>query len=132
MTIRQAMLLAADRIERSPSCYNFYNSRSPGHRGDGCIIGWTAYYMGEAPGQECGVDGDSDSLCHKLFGIQPDVFFNRIHDLNKKTFSEPRFVAQAMRLYADKYHPDEPIGIPDAVRNIFTLTNEQLREALDA
>lgn len=134
MNIRQAMLLAADRIERSPSCYNFYNARSPGHRDDGCIIGWTAYYMGEQPNQECGVDGDGSlrNLCGKLFGVTPRVFFDRIIALNKRTFVETEFVAKAMRAYADKFLPAEPAGIPDGVRDIFTLTNEQLREALDA
>jgi hypothetical protein len=133
-TIRQAILSAADHIEARPEDFDFGTGEVPRSCGTpGCALGWIGFYVGGYK--------DYAAVSEGVFGMDRIEFYQRLTNLERgdsdKNWSYGDWThgavacARALRLYADKYHP-AAVGIPDVVRNIFTLTNEQLREALDA
>ena len=51
--IRQAILKAADHIERNPNSFDYCRAiTTPRQNGSGCYVGWIAFFAGEEPGQE--------------------------------------------------------------------------------
>jgi hypothetical protein len=135
MNIRQAILRAADHVEANPQLFDFCGAtNSPTEViGRGCYVGWIAFFSGEAGGQRCGSTHTESALCRRLLGIPFRDFEDRmrliVHD-HGRSLSSKDFAATALRLYADKYHPQE--GLPDSVRNIFTMSNANLAKALEA
>jgi hypothetical protein len=131
MNTRQAILGAAHQIEMKPSTFDFDSCQKPECGTPGCALGWVGFFLGVEDTQ-----GGYPSRVACAMGCERNAadFYDRMNRLgDTKWHLTAAACASALRRYADKYHPAEQnAGIPDAVRNIFTLTNEQLREALDA
>src|SRR5271155_908674 len=107
MDIRNAILKAADHIERNPHKFSYVDAtNTPRPDGRGCFVGWVAYFMGEKAGQKCGSRGTDSPLCHKLFGVGFMPLIDRLRDLVPNAH-HAELAPKALRLYADKYHPAE-------------------------
>lgn len=115
MDIRQAILKAAEHIDRSPRDFYFLHTTVPHACGSpGCAIGWIAFFSGEK--KQLHVD---DALPGTL-GITQDEFYDRM----TKCGGGPRYgvdnwkdnsvlCAATLRRYADKYHPAEAKATTD-------------------
>jgi hypothetical protein len=120
MQIRQAVLKAADSIEQYPGLFDFSSVVKPNMDCGvpSCAIGWIAFWL-----------GINDMLPIDLFGKVTEslglgsdfhaatFFYKRMDNVYGDVgwkWSAPE-CAKALRLYADKYHPD----IPESVRRIF-------------
>lgn len=108
MNIYQATLAAADHIERNPGNYDFCGAvRSPSSTADkGCLIGWIAYFVGEAADQPCGSQSDDAPLARRLVGVSFAEFEERFTPLvlrNGGSYSDAGPSAAALREYAAKY-----------------------------
>lgn len=111
--IREAILAAADHIERNPNSFWFMEPHVPETpRKKGCALGWIGYFF-KGPWsshREVSID---------LLGMQPDEFYRRLvaADLG----CEPRQVAlnnqnqwmddheicvRSLRRFVDKYYPE--------------------------
>ena len=115
MNIRQAILKAADHIERNPSDFQFSSLAVPGQCGTpGCALGWIGYFG-------C-VKSDSwlfltvtNSDVARFLGLETTgYFYNRVGDCSKQVngtrwyewHARADLCAAALRLYADRYHPE--------------------------
>jgi hypothetical protein len=113
--IRQAILKAADHIERYPDDFDFAATKVPDCGTPGCALGWIAAFAGlKERYSEAAVwmglaaeplRGGSDR--QRVY-----TFYNRMDDLVGYWHKDPAICAKGMRLYADKYHP-APIRVPD-------------------
>jgi hypothetical protein len=133
MNIRQAVLKAADHIERNPHLYEFYRNEVPECGTPGCMLGWIGHFLG--------VKGSVGyEVCPAMgLGEGQDGFIrNGIHELaveeSKRTnqwanyAGDAKTAARLMRLWVDRHHPAESRAlIPESVRRIFTMTPEQIR-----
>jgi hypothetical protein len=141
MNIRQAILRAADHVQRSPRDFEFREIAVPTACGSpGCAIGWVAHFTGMTfPVHGCGIyphHAKTISLvhpvCESVFGVDHHEFYTRMDALSSGWRRDPVTCARALRLYADKYHPSEKgtedlcTGIPASVRAIFDMTPEQI------
>jgi len=117
--IRQAILKAADSIEQNPGLFHFGSTRipNPGCGSPGCALGWIGHHLGMSAGKGL---YDKDNFLYKSLGIKEDCCFERL----TKTVGSynwkfcPTKCAKALRLYADKYHP-ETDRIPESIRALF-------------
>ena len=116
MNIRTAILKAADSIEQNPNNYDFTSTEIPSCGTAGCVIGWVAYHLGMR--DECwrGI-GRDDPRSIKIIGMEEGAFYRRMDDFADEWMSSAPDCAQALRKYADKYHPAQ--GMPDVVRSWF-------------
>lgn len=146
MNIRQAILKAADHIERNPSAFNFGAVRFPKPNDcgtPGCALGWIGVFAGLPDMYARSLDR-SDSWCvlraaREVLGL-PDkchtdsVFYERMDEVAGTDWRHSAATcARALRLYADRYHPAESRSlIPESVRAIFTATPAELAEALNS
>ena len=112
MNIRNAILAAADHIERNPKDYDFMRWAVPDGNCKACMLGWIGHFLGMvgAVNNEVkrAISPDNDW----------DAFYCRVRDaLGSSRFqSDASEAAKALRLYADKYHPAEPakpLNFPD-------------------
>lgn len=134
MNIRQAILKAADHIERNPGQFNFMAAGVPHPCGSpGCALGWTGHFMGCTDGfnEVCSVMGLAITR-PELPELGEFDFYNRMDAINGDNGWrwEASKCAATMRLYADKYHPAEVSErrdlIPASVRAIFQMTTTEL------
>jgi hypothetical protein len=123
MNIRDAILEAAAHIERNPDDFNFHSIEKPSHCGTpGCAIGWIGVFAGIEEEHPSWL-----SAIKRQTGIDAHDFYKKMSDIQLGWIFEAASCAITMRLYADKYHPAERRDlIPESVRNIFTMTPEQL------
>jgi len=131
MNIRQAILKAADSIETQPDLFDFHSVAVPECGTPGCAIGWIVAHSGvEVPYTE-GRHGRARywSRNHKdreLLGLDDSgVFYDRMNSFGNTYWQEKaQTTATALRLYADKFHPEtcqpETDHIPASVREIFS------------
>ncbi len=109
MSIREAMLKAADQIEQHPETFDFYSSNIPGCGTPGCALGWTAAFRF---GLSEGVDFFSgfDSLGRAVGFDNGSDFYDQMNDIagSSDWTDEATLCASVMRQYADKYHPAQP------------------------
>lgn len=125
MNIRQALLAAADQIERDPRSYHYVSNRAPSCDTPACMLGWTGHFLG-VPALDFD-DGSYGSYMYRTaarLGLASmDTFLDRCTVLQEERgrhrtqlwdFSED--AVQVLRLYADRYHP----ALPASVRAIFT------------
>lgn len=128
MDIRQAILAAADHIERNPSEFNFYSidiPRNPGCGTPGCALGWIATFLGMS----------NYSAYHHgkgledVLGISSIRFYSRMIELDPSWHLFAENCAKTLRLYVDKYHPVP--ALPQAVRDIFSMSPADLGSALE-
>lgn len=122
-SIYNAIMKAADTIERNPDLFNFMSTNAPKPEcgTPGCALGWIGFHAGYksavAPDTMAGVAKD-------LLGLDMSYqFYDRMYDLkgSKQWKYSANNCAAALRLYADRYHAQKPAftGIPDSVRQIF-------------
>lgn len=138
MNIRQAILRAADQIERNPDTFNFLSTDVPGSCGTpGCALGWIGHFMGRKGVFNEVCDVMTLSVLGSVTGDRGEFDFYRrmdaLHGFAVWRDSAAK-CASAMRLYADKYHPQEGIEevrrIPADIRAIFDMTPAELQREL--
>lgn len=107
MSIRNAILAAADHIERNSGTFNFMAGVVPHDcKSPGCAIGWVAHFAGSAR------LGYSEA-CTEIFGFHRHDFYRRLSDLTGdegkllgKWSKDAMTCALGLRLYADKFHAE--------------------------
>jgi hypothetical protein len=105
MNIRDAILKAADHIERNPREFDYWSTNTPeapGRGTPGCALGWVACFMGESIGA-------LDSSWNRAMR-----FYSEMDSLAHGWMSSAPLCAKGLRLYADKYHPAESPAVPVA------------------
>lgn len=123
MNIREAILKAADHIERTPKDFEFMEERKPSCGSPGCALGWIGCFLSvESDGSKYGYP----NLVAIAMGIRsgerrPEgMFYERMNALSPPGWKwDEQICATALREYADKYHPAPKLGIPASVRAIF-------------
>lgn len=135
MNVRQAIFMAADRIENNPGDFLFEATKVPHQCGSpGCALGWIGHYLGIAAGNSfhapCNAMGIA-RIAPMLDGSGEFTFYRRMDELLGSTYwaNDSSACARALRLYADKYHPaakGTDVLIPASVRAIFDMTPAQL------
>lgn len=105
ISIREAILKAADWIQQHPKDFQFSSCDIPSCGTPGCAIGWIVAFSGFKPGKEWNA-----GLAEKALGIfnngdADEEFYNRMDKINERWLYHPSECAETMRLYADKYHP---------------------------
>lgn len=128
MNERQAILKSADSIEVNPSLFNFGETMMPEPDCGlpGCALGWIALHAGlSIKRRDCfnGRRQTSDRhLIYEFLHITPDICFNALTVAygGDRWKDSAKKCASALRLYADKYHP-ETDHIPASVRAIFDV-----------
>jgi hypothetical protein len=136
MNIRDAILKAADHIERNPGEFNFGSTKIPDGPGcgtPGCALGWIGAFCGvvEAANKVQDIDScyygwrcialvcsETDNGKQKpLMRMDSGQFYARMSGLVSDWMCRADACARALRLYADKYHPAEspavPVAFPD-------------------
>ena len=107
MNIRKVLLNAADLIERHESDYRFTSTNIPSGKcgSPGCALGWIAYAAGWKK-----ADGSFlDEIAIKIGNKNDEDFYNRMEiatGIGKFPMWSVQQVADGLRIYADKYHPD--------------------------
>ena len=115
MNIHDAVMKAADHIERNPHLFEFDMNPVPHDCGTpGCALGWVGYFMrtGEcAADVACVMSLPSEPWAECVWGWQPNdhtpefAFYNRMTDISggTKWTRDPIICASTLRLYAAKY-----------------------------
>ena len=118
--IRQAILKAADSIEKNPNLFSFGSVVLPSLKScgtPGCALGWIGHYLGIAEGDEF-FQRIADRLNVKWCFHSDNEFYPRMTELAGSCWRDNASnCAKALRLYADKYHP--AIEMPESIRKIF-------------
>ena len=121
MNIRNAILKAADSIERYPQLFDFDSIYPPNADcgTPGCALGWIAYHLGIKDWI-----GAEDGRVYEELGIAKNCCFPRLDTVcdSSNPFDwkySPELCAKTLRLYADKYHPQTKTEMPPEVRAIF-------------
>lgn len=116
MNVREAILAAADHIERHPGQFTFWSCSVPdGCGAPGCAIGWIGHFMGA----EHSAIGFRVAVKKLGYGESEMLFYDRMDEIagSRAWKQSAAACANTMRLYADKYHPAEspavPVGYPD-------------------
>jgi hypothetical protein len=127
MSIYDAILAAADHIEKYPQCFEFTNARVPSDRGDtGCALGWIGYFLNKHAAEFPGPRHWHDEVALDLLRVPRGYSFlstshiyERIECLagTSRWMDEADICAKALRRYAKKYHA--PPQMPDAVLALF-------------
>ncbi len=110
--IREAILKAADRIERNPDGYNFYSNGKPDCGSPGCMMGWIGFELGfDAHPYACYVTPLRDALGFDYSDIgdmiraakatMPHNEWHRLMNYQERATE----AAEVMRLYADHRFP---------------------------
>lgn len=144
MDIRQAILKAADHIERQPHLFSFKEWLMPNDCGSpGCAIGWIGVFSETVVEKSChdGIErrsGVASDVCPAVLGIKAEDFYDRMDSIDQTTDFDKRWrrnagtCARSLRAYADKYHPDASRAlIPDNVARIFRMSHAELARELE-
>ena len=113
MNARQAILRAANSIEKYPDLFRFSSTDLPQPEcgSPGCALGWIAFHA-------------SKSAMHQYREVldisNSKIFYLRLHRLcgGFKWKRSATVCSSTLRLYANKYHP-ETNHIPASIRQIF-------------
>lgn len=105
ITPYDAIIKAANRIQRDPGCYSFWENGKPARSGGiGCLLGWIGYYLqvpydkdGAYPHKVAHVLGHRD-MGTALQAIVP------IHD----GYHDSKPLVIALKKYAEKKHAPKP------------------------
>lgn len=117
MNIDEAILKAADHIERHPETYLYTQGMVMRGREDHGPGGWPSCMLARIGEYAGAATGTSHlQIAKRLLGYQDgDVDFLRdITAAGAATYDDPKTIPAAMRKYAKKYE-----GIPVPVRDIF-------------
>jgi hypothetical protein len=116
--IREAILKAADFIERHPNQYEWTSILVPGFDGSGCMLGWISYFMGKVP--YSGIQYEIEP------GVTQSLFYGRINSFGVYCSNIDGTTAPtALRKYAAKFHPIE-------LRPVHEVVNELIAELSNA
>ena len=109
--LRQAILRAADWIEKNPSDYSFGSCEVPECGTPGCMVGWIGHFLGIEKGKHFVWDypcNYGERGITPIIGCHAGTFINRIRPLVPRQFdiyANAKHAAIALRAYAEKYHP---------------------------
>jgi hypothetical protein len=135
MEIYDAIMKAADHIERNPALFRFESVYIPGDCGTpGCALGLIGYFLGiseDRAAQECGGTHTVPHIAVQYLKTSwidlfrhdesSSEFYRRMAELTDTLWkSSADKCAKALRLYAAKYHAPQRTGIPAIIREIFT------------
>jgi hypothetical protein len=127
-TVYEAIMAAADHIERTPDAYGFFFGDIPKSRDcRACALAWIGFFMGLS-GEALDVARAIGCPSSTFEGSEEIVFYNRMNNLSNASWCchSSRCVA-TLRLYASAYHtpvftgPRTFTGMPDSVRQIFEV-----------
>jgi len=99
MDIYNAIMKAADQVQREPDRYDFGGGMTPDCGSPSCMLGWIGHFLGLK--QACNMD------VGKALGLPTTrPFYERVSDLlgHSGYIRSAADAAQGMRLYAAKYH----------------------------
>ena len=143
MDTYQAILRAADHIERQPQLFDFERTRVPGNcRTPGCALGWIGFFAGRTQARVRAMLGLSflhrgiaivtvDAGSDPVITVTAREFYERMDRL--ATCDWRRDAAQcasALRLYATTYHRAD--GFDPAYVAFREALNEQTRRLLNS
>ena len=133
MSIRAAILQAADHIEQHPHRFEFLVNDVPSHDDTcACALGWIGFFSNAypAPSNAYSLGVIVENVARDFLGIETPEhralfsaveFYERLNTIcgaeNDQWTASPKLCAKALRAYADKYHPE---GHPESVREIFS------------
>lgn len=123
MNVREAILKAADHIERQPTSYEYVTNSKPDCGTPGCMAGWLGHFLGV----EIGGAGVYSEAVAKRLGYKLSTLLDEFGRCDKSGYGyehqiSPLAAAATLRVFADKHYPasePEHIGIPNSVRAIF-------------
>jgi hypothetical protein len=133
MNIRQAILKAADHIERHPAEFNWNSCDMPGCGTPGCAIGWIGYFYFGGKAVKHERHYLLSTISNTALGVSSGMFYGRMDDFVISWTEDAVRCAVALRGYANKYHPEAKgtdVLIPSSVRAIFDMTPEQIGREL--
>lgn len=125
MDIYNAMMKAADHIERNPKLFDFMESLVRYPSFPMCVIGRVASFM------DLGYEWQEvDGIAPTILGVSEEEFYSRMDRLEVRPFgsltlpwcSNPLLCASLLRQYAKIFHAPDPlpfIDIPSTVRALF-------------
>lgn len=99
VSVKQAVLLAADFIENNPESYYFGEDVKPTHcGGQGCMLGWIGFFAGAK-------EWRAYYISIEVLDTAEDTFYARISELvNKSNFTgSAKVAARGLRKYAEEY-----------------------------
>lgn len=132
MNIREAILRAADHIERNPGEFDFqrtYTPSAPGCGTPGCALGWIGCFLGLKSDASTVDVAVAMGITGRL--VASWTFYDRMEEISRDWHITAGVCAKTMRLYADKYHPAPRPLIPESVTRIFTMSNAELARELE-
>ena len=122
MDVYNAILAAADQVEKNPSSFDFYESNipilteSPPYCGSiGCALGWIGYFMGYKRWQQ--LKEVARALTNEPGCPETNVYCN-LDAIDNTWRRDGLTCARTLRIYAKRFAPPQP-AIPDSVREIF-------------
>ena len=132
-TVYEAIMRAADHIERNPGEFKFVATEIPVRPGcgtPGCALGWIGCFLDMRAGTSLFVGHER---VPERLGIEPTqetifgtaTFYARMKDLcfskSDAWAFDAKMCADTLREYAEKYHAPRDL-IPAGVREIFSRT----------
>jgi hypothetical protein len=102
MSIREAILKAADHIERVPSDYDYQANHKPRCGSPGCLMGWVGFYAGIPINDNHGTY--MSTLKHVLGFDYIDLQVELADQFHGYT-TVAQTGARLLRAYADKHYP---------------------------
>lgn len=108
VSVRTAILRAADYIQAHPDHFHYANINIPNHcETKACAAGWVAHFMGKPESASVMDDG----ICESIFGVQYWEFDERMDNLEPRRdgiswMHDPLGCAETLRAYANAYHPE--------------------------
>jgi hypothetical protein len=142
MNIRQAILQAADHIERNPQQFLYVSNEKPdGSCGTpGCMLGWVGVFLGVEADPREPAESWAAHVARAIGTTHNDFIWNFVSpesDARELYIhrGEPNAAANAaalLRIYADKHHPAEfRAPIPESVARIFRMSHAELVRELE-
>jgi hypothetical protein len=118
-SIYTAIMKAADKIESEPFRFNFGSTDFPDCGAPGCALGWIGHFLGYTetkydsyPNGVLTVTKDLGVPAESHYDFN-NLFYSRMEQLVRGWRAEANKCAQALRLYAAKYHaPAKPVQQP--------------------
>jgi len=126
VNIYDAIMKAADTIEKTPHLYNFQAIRVHDCNTPQCMLGWIGHYLGmegaRVYGDVMGVLGLNKnaniSIGHAL-GYNPRMHGDYV--------ASPKAAAELLRYFAHRFETNR-VGIPGSVREIFTHPRQTISD----
>lgn len=101
MNVYEAIMKAADHIEKNPGDFDFGNFRVPGCGTPGCALGWIGVYAG------IGAGASVHHVVEKQLLRNGDFYENMRGLIGGGWHDDAKQCARGLRLYAERYHAHE-------------------------